>query len=89
MDAPLHGLTGPRRKTSSRPAGHFARKAAALGLASLLLAGTLPALTFPGVADAAPGDPAAAKAVTPEVPVESGGVPLGAPASASPTTLLT
>ena len=79
MSAPSLGLSGAAPNSSGRiRKGSFARKAASLGLASLLLAGTIPALTFAAAANAAPGDPAVIKAVTPEVPVDAAGVPLGA-----------
>ncbi|UVJ39608.1 NPCBM/NEW2 domain-containing protein [Arthrobacter sp. CJ23] len=78
MSAPSQGLSGAVRTGTTGTLSCLGRKAAALGLASLLLAAAVPALTFPAAANAAPGDPAAIKTVTPEVPVDSAGVPLGA-----------
>jgi alpha-glucosidase len=79
MSEPSLGLSGAAPISSGRTTkSSLARKAASLGLASLLLAGAIPALTFTAAANAAPGDPAAIKAVTPEVPVDAAGVPLGA-----------
>lgn len=70
--------TGPGGQCAG-PGGvrHYGRKAAALGLASLLLAAAIPVLNFAPPASAAPGDPGVIKTVTPEVPVDSAGTPLG------------
>ncbi len=70
--------TGPGGQCPEpRGVRHYGRKAAALGLASLLLAAAIPVLDFAPAASAAPGDPGVIKTVTPEVPVDSAGTPLG------------
>ena len=74
---PRHARPGTRANTSHRTLGCLRKKTTALALASLLAASGIPALSFAGAAAAAPGDPAAIKTVTPEVPVDAAGVPLG------------
>ncbi|MEE2524443.1 NPCBM/NEW2 domain-containing protein [Pseudarthrobacter sp. J75] len=70
--------TGALRRECRFPSRHPGTKAAALGLAALLLTTGIPALTSTPPAAAAPGDPAAVKTVTPEVPVDASGAPVGA-----------
>lgn len=78
MPLPSAGLACVASTSGAGQRSRLGQKTASVGLAAALLAAALPALTFASPAQAAPGSPAAVKAVTPEVPVDSSGVPVGA-----------